>query len=711
MTTLADNTPLPHLRDELRLEPAPASADGRPRWRCYDPLRHRYFLLGDDDVKLLSLWRSGTVGALRAAMGRAHAALDDLQLAGLIDFLRTHHLVQAGATDAGKTFIDASRQQRGTGWRWLLQRYMGMRFALWRPQGFLDASWPWVGALRSRLVWCVWALLTLTGLYLASKQWDQFTTTFVDFLTPAGVLSYGTALLALKVVHEMGHAYAATHFGCRVSSMGVSVVMGMPMLYTDTTAASSLTEPRQRLWIAAGGVLAESWVAGLATFAWAVLPDGSARSIAFVLATTSWLMTLAVNLNPLSRFDGYYFLGDALGMENLQPRSLAYAGWALGRLAFGRIEPAPEALPRRRAIGFAVYGSLVWAYRVGLYVALAVLAYTCLFKLAGVLVLVLEVWLFVGKPMWRMARHWWQLRDRITRRRQCVLAALGGGCLVLVAAPLDRTVAVPAMLTWQMETVLQAPENARITEVLVQAGQSVKAGDTLLRLDAPELRIKRAAARIHSLSASERLDRISGDAKDRLDSTVLAQQHHEAEAELRGLEARGQLLELRAPKDGVVVDVPEHLQAGLWVRPELTLIRVLHGTARDARGYVTERNASRLRVGAQGRFIADDPAIAAMPVTLQEIDPHAAEQITPPTLSSLHGGQIAAAQDSGGREVPLTAQHRIRFAASGLPPAFSPGAPLPKNLRGQVVVDAEPASLLSQARNQVWRLLMLEMRD
>ncbi len=713
MTTLADDTPLPQLRDELRLEPASASADGEPRWRCYDPLRHRFFLLGEGDVKLLSLWRCGTVGALRSSLAKANALLDDIQLAGLIDFLRTHHLVRS-APDAGSAQLMATaRQQRGSGWRWLVQRYMGMRFALWRPQAFLDATLPWLHALRFGPVFSAWAFFTVAGLYLATKQWDSFTTTFVDFLTPGGALAYGTALLALKVVHELGHAYAAAHHGCRVSSMGVSVVMGVPMLYTDTTAASRLPERHQRMWIAAGGVLAESIVAGLATFAWAVLPEGSARSIAFVLATSSWLMTLTINLNPFSRFDGYYFISDALGIENLQSRALACAGWALGRLALGRIEPAPEALPRRRAFGFVAYGSMVWAYRAGLYVGLAALAYAYLFKAAGVIVLGLELWLFIGKPIWRKVGQWWQLRGHIARQRRLALAGLAASLVVLAAMPLDRSVAVPAMLTWQHETVLQAPENARILEVLVRAGQLVKAGDTLLRLEAPELRIKRAAARIHRLSASERLDRISGDQKDRLDSTVLAQERHEAEAELQGLDARAQLLELRAPADGVVADLAPHLQAGLWVRPELTLVRVLHGSARDARGFVSERDAARLAVGARGRFVADDPALASLPMTLQDIEPHAAEQITPPAMSSLHGGQIAAQADAGGREVPVTAQHRIRFAAVATPLAlaFDQAPMLPKSLRGEVVVDAEPKSLLAQASAQLWRLFMVEMRD
>lgn len=47
------------------------------------------------------------------------------------------------------------------------------------------------------------------------------------------------------------------------------------------------------------------------------MPDGTARSAAFMLATTTWVATLALNASPFMRFDGYFILSDWLDLPNL----------------------------------------------------------------------------------------------------------------------------------------------------------------------------------------------------------------------------------------------------------------------------------------------------------------------------------------------------------------------------------------------------------
>ncbi|RZL00323.1 MAG: biotin/lipoyl-binding protein [Rubrivivax sp.] len=513
--------PLPPLRQELQLAEGSPGANGARRWTLYDPLRHRYFVVSDSDVKMLSLWDCGSVQALQRLMAQARLPLDEANLASLIDFLTENHLVRPGTPEATQRLLNQALQGRSTGWRWWLQSYMGMRLPLWQPQHFLQATLPIARGLFNRSGLMVWALLTLMGLYLTGRQWDVFLGTFAEFLSPGGLLAYGSALIGLKLVHELGHAYAATHAGCKVNSMGVAVMMMVPMLYTDTSDAARLRDKRPRLWIDAAGVLAESLVAGLATFLWAILPDGNARSIAFVLATSSWLMSLLVNLNPLSRFDGYYFLSDSLGIDNLQTRALAYTQWALGRALLGPIESAPETLRHAQARGFVFYGVLVWWYRLGLYLAAAYLVYTFCFKALGVALFLLEMWAFVAQPMWRQARHWWSLRQGLAGAQRGLLLLTLFGLGLLFIAPLDRHVSLPAVLTWQDETPLHAPETAQVLEVHIRPGQHVRQGDLLLRLASPELLVKQATAQLNTLSTHQKLDRISADARDRDDALVL----------------------------------------------------------------------------------------------------------------------------------------------------------------------------------------------
>lgn len=698
---------LPRLRPELSLEFAPAQPGQPAGWRLLDPMRQRVFLVSEHDRELLALWDAGTLQALQLRAVAQGFQWDPEQAQALVDFLKLHQLVQppTGQLTPLQTQARAAHPRGMKGW---LARYLGWRLPLVQPQGFLVATLPLVRCLWSAPLLALWALCTLLGLYLVGRQWDGFVNTFTSYLTPQGLVSVALALAGLKVIHELGHAYATVAHGGRVSSMGISLVMLAPMLYTDTSDAARLDSRRARLWIDAGGVLAESYVAGLATLAWAVMPDGPLRGVCFLIASTSWLTTLVVNLNPLSRFDGYYFLSDALRLPNLQDRSLAYAGWALGRLMLGAVEPPPEAVTPTRAVGFTLYGSAVWLYRIALSLTAAWLTYTWLFKLAGIAMALVEAWIFVFKPLQRRLALWWRLRSEVTGVRWLLLMLLGMGAASLLTMPLDRQVAVPAVLAWKQVTVLQAPEVALIEEVLVTPGQAVVAGQPLLRLSSPELTRRRAAAKATQVLTLERLDRISGDMQDRAQAQVLRQQRREAEAELAGLSQRETLLLIKASADGWVADLPAHLQPGLWVRPDQVLGRVLHGQSIDAQGYIADIDLARLNPGASARFVADDLRLPALPLRLESMELHSAEQVTPDVLSSLHGGPVPSVADRQGRAQPVGAWHRAAFSVDTA--ALGPQA-LRSQVRGQVQVEASPDSLLRQCGRRLWRLLIAEAQS
>ena len=51
---------LPPLREELRLLPAAANADGSPAWMIHDPINNRFFRVGWLDFEMLLRWSQGT---------------------------------------------------------------------------------------------------------------------------------------------------------------------------------------------------------------------------------------------------------------------------------------------------------------------------------------------------------------------------------------------------------------------------------------------------------------------------------------------------------------------------------------------------------------------------------------------------------------------------------------------------------------------------
>ncbi|MCX5728512.1 MAG: peptidase M50, partial [Nitrospirae bacterium] len=258
---------------------------------------------------------------------------------------------------------------------WLVHHYLFFQIPLVRPDRFLRATLPFVEWLFSKSVAWIIALIGLAGVYLVSRQWDVFTATFLHFFTPRGLALYALSLAIVKVFHELGHAYTATRYGCRVPTLGIAMLVMVPMLYSDTSDAWKLTSRRQRAAIGAAGMIVECALAALAIFAWNFLDDGMARSLVFIVATTSLMAGAAINLSPFMRFDGYFVLSDWLGIPNLQERAFAFGRWQLRRLLFGldMPMPVPVAAAQRRFLVCFAWG--VWAYRFMLFLGIALMVY------------------------------------------------------------------------------------------------------------------------------------------------------------------------------------------------------------------------------------------------------------------------------------------------------------------------------------------------
>ena len=317
--------PLPPLRKNLQFLRGAPSPEGVPTWTIVDPVRNKYFQIEWQVYQLLERWSAGTIESLVKVMARdttSRLRVEDVE--DFVRFLYANNLTEQSASGQTKDFVEQQDARREAWWQWLLHHYLFIKIPLVRPDAFLRMTLPLVAPLYTVAAAWVFAGLIGAGLFLVSRQWDTFLSTFLHFFNWRGAALYGAALCGVKVIHELGHAYTATRFGCRVPTIGVAFMVMMPVLYSDVSDAYRLTDKRKRLAVAAAGILAELGLAAVATWLWVFLPDGPLRSLAFVVATSSWIMSLSVNLNPLMRFDGYYLLADGLGVPNLQDRAFAF---------------------------------------------------------------------------------------------------------------------------------------------------------------------------------------------------------------------------------------------------------------------------------------------------------------------------------------------------------------------------------------------------
>ena len=635
-------TLLPDLREDLQLLKGSAQEDGSPGWLLYDPLRNRYFSIDLLTFRLLKLWRGEeSVTAAAERISATGVVVDEQKLSTLIHFLSGNGLTRSNGAKSTEQFKRQYQKQHLHWLQWLIHHYLFIRIPLLRPDPWLERILPWCAVLAGRRVQRTVQLLGVIGILLVLRQLETFTTTFLHFFSWEGIVLYGVALFFVKAMHEMAHALTAKQLGCRVTSMGVALLVLFPVLYTDTTDAWRLHHRRERLAIVLAGIRMELHLALLATFLWSFLADGPLRSAAFFIATTSWLTSLAINLSPFMRFDGYYALADWLGAANLQPRAFALGRWRLREALFGLNEPPPEQLSRSREHIFILYGWATWIYRLMLFLGIALLIYYFAFKLLGIALFAVEIIWFVLLPVHNEVSQWWQRREQLRWNRHTLTTLLLFATLLFAALiPWQSTLTLPAVVEATEFRKIFPPADARIQQVVVQPGQPVVAGDLLLVLESPELesRAMRTQRKIDLIQTH--LQRRGGSRKDQLSQWVQFRALAEQQSLLMGIESLRGELSVHAPISGEVQGLAE-LRPGQWIAQSEGIADIVNTASWQISALLAEEDLLRIEPGATATFFANDGMHGKLGATVLSIDEAAVITLPWPSLASLHGGPIA----------------------------------------------------------------------
>ena len=697
--------PLPRLRAELELVKGAASVTGEPTWLVYDPLQHKFIQIDFATYHVLSMWEtSRTFEELLANVAaKGRVGLDKDSAGRLIDFLHQNKLTTEAPREGWRYFAEEKERGRHSPFMWLVHNYLFFRIPLCRPQGFLERTLPIWRALSSYPAIILITMLGVDGLYLVSRQWDDYIATFQNFFNWEGAILIALTLGLVKAAHELGHAYTAVRFGCRVPTMGLAFIVMAPLLYTDVTEAWRLRDRRQRFLIDSAGIRVEFSIAAVALFLWAFLPEGPLRSLAFVLSAVSVITSLLLNLNPFMRFDGYYLLSETLGVENLQPRAFELGRWKLREWLFGLGRPCPEHLPRRLTLSLIVYAWSVWIYRIGLFVGIALVVYHYFFKVLGVILFAVEIIFFVARPIWSEMRAWVRFRSEISRSYRFLAVSITAAAVVLLCVvPWSTRVEIPSVFEYAGIQRIYPKRPARIARVHVKHGDTVSAGQPLVSLVSPDIDHDIALSQRRLRLARVQFARRGADVIDRQSSLVLEDTIGALLARIAGLEKEREELVVKAPIGGLIVEMNPALHPQRWISPKDLVAVVAEGSAFEAKGYLAETDLARIATGNIGRFIPEQLLRAGTDVVVGEIAIGSAPQIEMPDLASIHGGRIAVIADEKRRLVPTIAHYLVRMPATG----FTDAPDLA--VRGVVLVQGTPESVLARVWRQTLKVVMRE---
>lgn len=645
MQALTNNTPelLPCLRQDLTIEQSANYWTGSPSFLIYDAIRNKYFRVGERVVSILSFWRQTTADKLaRDVSNKLGTDYSVKDIENVAKFLITNSLIDRNRTDDWKQLLFQADAGKTSLWKAVIQKYLFFKIPLFRPQKLLNQVWPFCWFLLTWPAATMIGLLGIFSLYLVSRQWSVFINTFLDFLSPEGFLVYSISLVFIKIVHESGHALMARKYNVSVPIIGAAFILLMPILYTDTTSAHQLKSWKSRLQIDLAGIYFELALACIATLLWVFLPDGPMRSVAFSTATLSWVMSLAVNLNPFMRFDGYYILSDSIGVENLQERSFALAKWNLRETLFNLNHPPPEFFPRfwRRILISHAWGT--WIYRLSLFFGIALIVYAFFIKIVGVILFALEIIWFIAMPIWRELKLWWTMKNSIkNKRRSFVTLTIVALLLMAFFIPWDKRIYIPAVMKQQNIISLYAPANAQMLSSRLTPNVKVKKGDVIavfhsLALEESSNKLKREIKLLRA-----RLARAQSDRQEQSLRLIIKS---ELEAKLTELAGNAQLskrLSVIAPMDGRLADINSQLHMGRWVAKNTFIARIVPNKKLFLNAMVMEKDVQRLSENSKGFFFPNNFQKPSVKIGLQSVkltDVNALENLY---LAELYGGSIS----------------------------------------------------------------------
>lgn len=492
-------------------------------------------------------------------------ALTQEEVVQLIGHLNLSNLLQYDRSSVAASLFTRLTKRKASEMKALLMGFLSIKVPLFDPDRALDRALPLIRAVFSPAGLLAYLVLLAFGAKALMDNADRLFDQSAGILAPANLALLYVGFLVSKTLHEIGHAAICKRFGGEVHKLGVMFLIFAPMPYVDATAAWGFRSRSERLLVGVAGVMVELGLAAVAAMLWAQSAPGTINSLAYNIIFVASVSTLVFNLNPLLRFDGYHMLVDMLDIPNLFQRSREQLRY-LGERYLLRVSDAePAARTSTEAWFLPLYGVASMAYWL-------VLISTIIFFIAseyldvGIALALLLFTTTVVVPLVKFIKYL-ASSPRLGHQRArasvyaFAIAFVSIGVLALVPVP-DR-VRVMGVVEAANSLQLHSETEGRLEELLTMPGQTVAAGQPLIRLRNDELLLKiRAAEQERNQLIAQEIRAIT---QSRADVMSIRGQREAVEQNLLELLRRQEALIVRAPIAGLWSGTDLDIQRGQWI--------------------------------------------------------------------------------------------------------------------------------------------------
>jgi putative peptide zinc metalloprotease protein len=467
-----------------------------------DPAGNQFHRLSDVAYQFIGLLDgTRTVGEAWENVGGqlADDAPTQPEVIQILSQLYSANLIETNIAPDAQILLRRQKKQRERKFKGRFMNLLFPRIPLWDPDRFLKVWMPFAGPLISKGGMILWLLVVGLALLLVLPESDKFAEQTGNLLRSGTIemwLLLGATFILTKFLHEMGHAFAVRRFGGECHEVGIMFLVLMPCPYVDASTAWGFSSKWRRIFVGAGGMIAEVFIAAIAAIVWYVTlgnTNSMVNQIAYYTMLIASVSTLLFNANPLLRYDGYYILSDWLEIPNLQQKSREYSLGLIKRYIFRVKTTQPLPATIRQKLWLAFYWSASGIYRIFIgFAILFMVIYTLpeQVRIVGLFLAAGAITTFFIVPIFKLFKYL-TTEPELHRKRTrawAFTAAVASLLFVLLAVipfpSAERAQAISEPLERVQASVITP---GRLVQLEVADGDQVQAGQVLARLDSPEL--------------------------------------------------------------------------------------------------------------------------------------------------------------------------------------------------------------------------------